>query len=145
MRFERERRVRFSDCDPAGIAFYPQYFVMHNGFVEQWFDEGLKFPYAALIGERRCGLPTVRLEAEFTAVSRHGDALVLAASVARLGRSSLTLHTEFRAADGRGEQRLRLRQVLVCISLDDHRPRELPADLRQALQACVETSTTGDS
>ena len=34
--FERERLVRFSDCDPAGIVFYPQYFVMFNGLVEDW-------------------------------------------------------------------------------------------------------------
>ncbi len=29
--FSRERLIRFSDCDPAGIVFYPQYFVMFNG------------------------------------------------------------------------------------------------------------------
>ncbi|MEO7008669.1 MAG: hypothetical protein ABI156_05925, partial [Caldimonas sp.] len=29
--FTRSRLIRFSDCDPAGIVFYPQYFVMLNG------------------------------------------------------------------------------------------------------------------
>ena len=35
----RERRIRFSDCDPAGIVFYPQYFVMFNGLVEEVDEE----------------------------------------------------------------------------------------------------------
>ncbi|OPE27640.1 4-hydroxybenzoyl-CoA thioesterase, partial [Pseudomonas aeruginosa] len=26
--YEQEHRIRFSECDPAGIVFYPQYFVM---------------------------------------------------------------------------------------------------------------------
>ncbi len=70
--FRRERLIRFSDCDPAGIVFYPQYFVMFNGLVEDWVTDdadGLGIGYRALVIERRIGLPTVRVEAEFTAVS----------------------------------------------------------------------------
>src|SRR5207249_5500013 len=61
--FSKERRIRFSDCDPAGIVFYPQYFVMFNGLVEDWFNESLRVDYRQLVMERRVGLPTVRLEA----------------------------------------------------------------------------------
>jgi 4-hydroxybenzoyl-CoA thioesterase len=75
MKFETHRQVRFADCDPAGIVFFPQYLVMLNTLHEQWFDEALLIPYAQLIGQRRTGLPTVRLEVDFTAVSRHGDRL----------------------------------------------------------------------
>jgi len=130
MNFEAQRVVRFSDCDPAGIVFFPQYLVMLNGFVEQWFDEGLRVPYAALIGQRRIGLPTVRLELDFTAISRHGDGLSLRLSVEKLGRSSLTLQHE---CHGDGELRLRCRQVLVCTSLHTHRAQPLPDDVRAAL------------
>jgi 4-hydroxybenzoyl-CoA thioesterase len=52
--------IRFSDCDPAGIVFYPQYFVMFNGLVEDWFDDGLQIGYERLVAQRRIGLPTVR-------------------------------------------------------------------------------------
>ena len=54
--FSAERTVRFSDCDPASIVFFPQYLVMLNGVVEEWFDRGLGIPYAGLIGARRTGL-----------------------------------------------------------------------------------------
>ena len=131
MNYLTTRRVRFSDCDPAGIVFFPQYLVMLNGVVEQWFDEGLRMPYAGLIGERRTGLPTVRLELDFTAISRHGDDLVWSLAIEKLGRSSLTLVVKVRCDD---ELRLGARQVLVCTSLDTHRPLALPDDVRAALQ-----------
>jgi 4-hydroxybenzoyl-CoA thioesterase len=130
MMFETTRIVRFADCDPAGIVFFPQYLVMLNTLAEEWFDQGLHIPYAGLIGARRTGLPTVRLEVDFTAISRHGDTLRQRLSVAKLGRSSMTLAVEFL---GDTELRLRARQVLVCTSLDTHRPIPLPGDVRAAL------------
>jgi 4-hydroxybenzoyl-CoA thioesterase len=137
MRFEATRTVRFADCDPAGIVFFPQYLVMVNTLVEQWFDEGLRVPYADVIGARRTGLPTVRLEADFTAISRHGERLAQRLAVRHLGRSSLHLQHEFHGGDG---LRLRVRQVLVCTSLATHRPQPIPDDLRAAMQAYLETA-----
>jgi 4-hydroxybenzoyl-CoA thioesterase len=133
--FSSELTVRFSHCDPAGIVFFPQYLVMVNNFVEQWFDEALGIPYADLILRRRTGLPTVRLEADFTAISRMGDVLVQRLAVTRLGRSSLQLRHEF---VGDGELRMRVHQVLVCTSLETHRPQALPEDVRQAVTTFVE-------
>jgi 4-hydroxybenzoyl-CoA thioesterase len=130
MNFETARTVRFADCDPAGIVFFPQYLVMLNTLVEEWFDEALHIPYTQFIGGRRLGLPTVRLEVDFTAVSRHGERLTQRLAVARVGRASLELQHEFL---GGGELRLRARQVLVCTSLLTHRPQTLPDDLRSAL------------
>ena len=134
MKFLASRTVRFADCDPAGIVFFPQYLVMVNSFVEQWFDEGLGVPYAGLIGARRTGLPTVRLEVDFTAVSRHGDRITLAVQIEKLGHSSMTLLLACHGGDDdRGEQRFKARQVLVCTSLLSHRPQPLPDDVRSAL------------
>ena len=43
--FHSDMLVRFSHCDPAGIVFYPQYFIMFNGLVEDWFNQGLGVNY----------------------------------------------------------------------------------------------------
>jgi 4-hydroxybenzoyl-CoA thioesterase len=137
MNFEREETVRFGHCDPAGIVFYPQYFVMLNTLVEDWFDRGLKIPYAQLVLQRRLGLPTVRLEVQFTAVSRLGDLLRQVLRVTHLGRTSMHLESAFYGGD---ELRLRVKHVLVCTSLEDHRPRPLPDDVRQAVPAYLETA-----
>jgi 4-hydroxybenzoyl-CoA thioesterase len=139
MKFITTRTVRFCDCDPAGIVFYPQYMVMLNTLAEVWFDEALKIPYAVLIGERRTGLPTVRLEVDFTAISRHGEQLALSVEIEKLGRSSLTLIAEFSSATNH-ELRLRARQVLVCTSLVTHKAQPLPDDVRAALQPYVKAA-----
>jgi 4-hydroxybenzoyl-CoA thioesterase len=138
LKFSTTRQVRFSDCDPAGIVFFPQYLVMLNGVIEEWFDNGLQLRYAQVIGERRLGLPTVRLEVDFTAVSRHGDALTFSLGVERLGRSSFTLATQVHSGD---ELRMRVRQVLVCTSLHSHQPQALPDDIRQGLQLYLKATS----
>ena len=130
--FQRARMIRFSDCDPAGIVFYPQYFVMLNGLVEDWVSEGLGIGYHALIAERRIGLPTVRLEADFRAVSRMGDQVMLGLAVERLGSRSMTL--VLRCFDpASGELRMQVRPVHVTTSLESHRAVEIPQDLRTAI------------
>jgi 4-hydroxybenzoyl-CoA thioesterase len=142
LKFTATRQVRFSDCDPAGIVFFPQYLVMVNGVIEEWFNVGLKLPYAHMIASRRTGLPTVRLEVDFTAISHHGDELTFNVEVEKLGRSSLTVLMEAHGqvhglahgqAHGRDELRMRVRQVLVCTSLQTHKPQALPDDIRNGL------------
>jgi len=134
--FRRERLIRFSDCDPAGIVFYPQYFVMFNGLVEDWVSEGLGVGYAALVIDRRIGLPTVRLEADFTAVSRMGDTVALELAVERLGTRSLTL--ALRCVGVEGDVRMRMRQIIVLTSLENHRAIAIPEDLRRAIARAQE-------
>jgi len=130
--FERELRIRFAHCDPAGIVFFPQYLVMINNLVEDWVTECLGVPYAELLGRRRTGMPTVSLQCEFTAISRMGEDVMLGLSVAKLGGKSLTLQLGCRHGD---EQRMSVRQVLVFTSLDTHRAVDVPPDLRAAIDA----------
>ncbi len=131
--FRRPRTIRFSDCDPAGIVFYPQYFVMFNALVEDWVDEGLGIGFRDLIVDRRIGMPTVRLEADFRAVSRMGDKVQLCLKVERLGTRSITLHASCVGMDG--ETRMQMQQVVVTTSLVDHRSVDVPPDMRSAIEA----------
>ncbi len=128
--FERELRIRFAHCDPAGIVFFPQYLVMINNLVEDWVGDALGVPYAELLGRRRTGMPTVGLQCEFTAISRMGEDVMLGLSVEKLGTKSLTLQLGCRLGD---EQRMRVRQVLVFTNVDTHRAVDIPADLRAAI------------
>jgi 4-hydroxybenzoyl-CoA thioesterase len=132
-RFERARRIRFADCDPAGIVFYPQYFVMFNGLVEDWINDELHIGYHDLVLARGVGLPTVRLEAEFKAVSRLGDPVQLSLGVERLGSRSLTLRLQCTGERGADDVRMSLRQVIVTTSLETHKSIEVTIDLRDAV------------
>ena len=138
MTFRQARVIHFSDCDPAGIVFYPQYFVMLNAHIEDWFTLGLGVDYYALVGPRRIGLPTVRLEVDFVAVTRMGDRVALDLEVERVGGTSLTLKRHITGVAG--DRRMTARQVLVTTSLDTHRAIELPADVRAALHRVAPTA-----
>ena len=130
--FQREERVRFGHCDPAGIVFYPRYFEMLNAVVEDFFTLGLGIPFDQLLGARRVGLPTVQLDSGFERISRMGDVLVQRVAIEHIGRSSLRLLHHYEGSDGR---RAWFRQSLVCTSLETHRAQPLPDDIRSALTA----------
>ncbi|MGE0582158.1 MAG: acyl-CoA thioesterase [Steroidobacteraceae bacterium] len=136
--FTRERLVRFSDCDPAGIVFFPQYFVMFNGLVEDWIEDGLGIGYRKLIIGRRIGLPSVHIEADFKAISSMGDRVALSLRLEKLGTRSMTLQLACHGAQG--DMRVTMRQVIVTTSLDLHRAVEIPPDLRAAIARFTESN-----
>ena len=90
-RYERRQRIHFSHCDPAGLVFFPQYYVLFNDLIEDWVTDGLGISYAQLLGSRRIGLPTVNIQSDFRAVSRMGDDVSLGVRIERLGTRSFTL------------------------------------------------------
>lgn len=128
--FEREVLVRFAHCDPAGIVFYPQYFVLLNGLVEDWLTDGLGTSFADLIMTRRLGIPTARMDCTFTRPSRLGDELVLGLTVTRIGERSIGLDVQGRVGD---ELRSRARQTLVTVSLETMKSVPIPPDIRDGL------------
>lgn len=132
--FEAPIRIRFGHCDPAGIVFFPQYLIMLNAVLEDWFTEGLGIPYNDLLGPRRIGTPTLRLECDFKAISRMGDVVNMALSVERLGNSSLILNMLCTCQE---EVRFSARQVLVFTDLNSHRSIPIPADVRAAIEAQI--------
>jgi len=128
--YSTTRLIRFSDCDPAGMVFFPQYFVMLNSLVEDWFTVGLGINYAHLLGVRRIGLPTVALQSEFRAPSRMGDLLEMRLQVERLGGRSLRLNIDYR----RGATCcVQIRQTLVTTSLAHDGAIDIPQDVREAI------------
>src|SRR5579872_6830122 len=86
--FTRSVQIRFSHCDPAGIVYFPHYFSMFNGLVEDWFTDELGHNYAKLI-LGQYGFPFVHIECDFLIPSRIGDTVDLTLLLERVGRSSL--------------------------------------------------------
>ena len=130
MPFVRDKLIRFHHCDPAGIVFYPQYFVLFNELVEDWFNAGLGIDFATFHMERRLGVPMAHLECDFLAPSKIGETLSLALAVKRIGRTSVTL-----AVDGsaQGEPRVRATLVVVLASMETRRPVAIDDDLKARL------------
>ncbi|MDP9932810.1 acyl-CoA thioesterase [Variovorax paradoxus] len=132
-RFELKHRIRFSECDPAGIVFYPSYFVLFNDLMEAWIDSLIPDGFTGYISQKRCGLPTVHLEADFRAISRMGDDVVLSLELQRLGNKSMNLSLACTGTDG--VLRMSVKQTVVTTSLDTHAAVPIPDQLRQALNA----------
>lgn len=130
--FRKEVLIRFAHCDMAGIVFYPRYLEIFNDRVEDWFQEGLGFGFAAMHAEHRMGIPTVRLEVDFVAPSRVGDVLEAVLTVRAMRRTSMTLSIELRGDDG--AVRVRGKVVLVFLDLESRRPIVIPDWLRPRIE-----------
>ena len=80
--FEKHQLIRFHHCDPAGIVFYPEYLVIIDELIEDWFTEGMKTSFADLHAVERIGIPAARIEVDFLSPSKIGDVLWSEPSIA---------------------------------------------------------------
>jgi 4-hydroxybenzoyl-CoA thioesterase len=129
--FHKRVLVRFRDCDPAGIVFYPRYLEMFNDLVEDWFREGLKLPFNELINDRAWGIPTVHINVDFVWPSRIGESLNAYLWVRSLGRTSIHIAIHLQGPDG--SDRVVSKEVLVFTDLHTNRARAIPEELMSQL------------
>ena len=134
--FTTQRRVRFADCDAAGIVFFPRYFEMLNGVVEDWFAGPLGLSFRALHQERHASVPTAAVEARFIAPSRLEDELTFALAVIRLGGASCTLRHRISAG---AEVRFEATQTIVFVG-SSLKPEPWPDALRAGIAPYLETA-----
>ncbi len=131
--------VRFGDCDPAGIVFYPRYVEMLNNAVEEWFEKGLDEPWGRMHRTEHRGMPIVDLRVRFLKPSRLGEPLDFALVVTNLGRSAVTLEI---LVDGAGERRLEAELKVVHSDLKGPKAAPIPAELRERMKAYARPERT---
>ena len=92
-------RVLWTDCDPAGITFYGNYF--------RWMDEASYYLFKAA-GLRwedwrsrwgAIGIPLISAHADFRSPSAFGDELAVLSHVSDWGTSSFTVSHRFTNGD----------------------------------------------
>jgi 4-hydroxybenzoyl-CoA thioesterase len=128
-------RIRFNECDPAGIVFFANWFMLGNVALEDFFALELKVDFHALHEQRRVGTGFAHAEADFFAPGLMGDRILVTPLVTRIGGASysLTLHIH------RDEAELvRLHLVTATTDMDRRRAIPIPDDLRRALSAYQE-------
>lgn len=125
MIYRREIPVEFCHCDPAGIVFYPRFFEMVNSVVENFFLEAVGYSYAHVVAGGN-SVPTVHIEADFTAPSRLGDRLSWELTVARIGRASASLKVQVPG-------RLSVSVTLVWVEKNG-KPAPWPDEIAQKLE-----------
>ena len=132
--FTTARRVRFADCDAAGIVFFPRYFEMLNGVVEDWFAGPLGVSFRELHMERGVSVPTAAVEARFIAPSRLEDDLTFSLTVTRLGGASCGLR---HVIDCAGQNRFEATQTIVHVGAS-LKPEPWPDALRARIAPFLE-------
>ncbi|WP_267550509.1 thioesterase family protein [Rhizobium rhizogenes] len=134
MAFKTTRPLRFGDCDPSGIAYFPSYLNILVGVLEDYFAS-IGFSWRKLIDDRRIGVPTVRLDLTFMKPGLQGDDLEFLLTVRGIGRSSLDLEHQVSA---NGHVLWTAKHRVVATSLDNHQSLAWPDDIRAALTSHLE-------
>jgi 4-hydroxybenzoyl-CoA thioesterase len=144
MRHIHRLTVRFGDCDPAGIAYFPRIYDWFHQAMETWFAEHLGTPYDVAIREWKLGFPAVKSEAEFKVPCALGDDLLIELTVPRRGTRSLDLAYRVLGVDG--VLRVTGKTTVVIVDLDPQSPTHLrsidpPRVLGDALAHFIDSPT----
>jgi len=92
-------RVLWTDCDPAGITFYGNYY--------RWMDEAAYYLFKS-VGVRweewrsrfdALGIPLISAYADFLSPTKMGDELAITSHISDWGRSSFTITHRFMNGD----------------------------------------------
>ena len=131
--------VRFGECDPAGVVYFPVFFDWFHQAMEGWFEAALGIPYGEVL--QTIGFPAVHTEADFKRPCRISEVLSVDLSVGELRSKSLRLQYRVVGPDGK----LRATGATVCAVIAPQ-PGEgfrfkavsIPEPLRSAIQRFME-------
>ena len=88
----RTRRIEWSDCDPAGIVFYPRYFSMFDTSTTMLFEKALGMSGAEIYRHYDViGYPIVDVRARFLVPVGYRDEISIESTVAEFRRSSFDM------------------------------------------------------
>src|SRR5215210_3067071 len=133
MPFSTHITVRFGDCDPAGLVYYPVLFHYCHAAMEEFFAARCGVRYERLLAEERVGFPTVSARADFSAPLVYGDEAEVEVWVSSVGHSSATFEYRlYRASDHAPRASATL--VQVAMNLDARCAVPVPERLRAAFE-----------
>ncbi|WP_171033085.1 acyl-CoA thioesterase [Qipengyuania marisflavi] len=127
--------MRFADCDPAGIAYYPALFALCDAAIEEWTGVVIGVSRQVMHQDMALALPTVTMQADFAKVVAWGDQLDIAITTRRVGSSSVDL---IAAALCNGEQRFTVSYTQVLMRMAGQVSQPWPQDWRERLEHSVQ-------
>lgn len=129
-----EFEVDWSDCDPAGIVFYPQFFRMMNTGTHKLFaNAGLPFhELTAKYGT--AGTPLLDVQSTFRSPARFGDHIRLESTVEEWRDKTFVVRHVMKApnldkGDGKGGDRVlfEAREIRAWVAADPSAPSGIKA------------------
>lgn len=137
--FHHRRIVRFGECDPAGVTYYPVYFDWFHQAMEACFEEHLNVPYATMI--ETVGFPAVHTSATFKQPLPVGEHLSIQVTIANMGRSSIGWRFTVRNANGDVATVGDVKTVCIAVNGGDFQfsPVPVPDVVRSGLESLIES------
>lgn len=133
--FVIRRRIRFGDCDPAGVIYTPRLSYLIVEAVLDFIATRLGGPAERRIMEMGILPPARSLSIEFLLPLRWDDEIDISVEVAEMRSSAIV----FSITGCNGDRATAFSAVLtqVCVSSDTRKPTPIPDALRNALTANV--------
>jgi acyl-CoA thioester hydrolase len=134
--FETRTRVRYSETDASGIAYYNQYFVYFElGRVEMFRELGLPYDFRLPIAETYC---------RYHASAAFDDPLRIDTTLEEVRSAGFRLgHGVFRERPGEEPLLLVEGWTAMVTTGEDHRPAPLPPAFAEAFRELTDANRAG--
>jgi 1,4-dihydroxy-2-naphthoyl-CoA hydrolase len=129
--FEHTRTVRFHEIDRAGIVYFADVLQYCHVVYEELMTQ-IVGSLEVFFSDSGWGMPLVHTEADYSRPNRLGDALRIALTVERLGKTSVTFAYEIWCQE---ELRARAKLVHAFVDMKTFKPIEAPQAFRQGLSS----------
>lgn len=126
-RFWVQKKVHWSDCDAAGIAWFAHYF--------RWFEDAEEELYTAVLGrtrqslldDREFGMPRVEATATYRAPIKAGQTIRV--GIVSTVENPRRLRHQFEMRDEHGTLLAEGFVRVACVELATFTPRDLPPEV----------------
>lgn len=139
--FHHRHRVRWGECDPAGIVYAPNIFGYALQAVEAWFEDVIGESWTGVIAQRGLATPWVHADIDFVRPMRPGDRITVGLDLANLGDTSLGFTAV--GIDRQGAPLFRARLVSCFMNQSSGRAVRIPEDLRIRMRQWLATHGAG--
>jgi 4-hydroxybenzoyl-CoA thioesterase len=97
----RTVRIEWGDCDPAGIVYFPRYFVIMDNCTAHLFERATGITKIQMQKKYEfAGFPMVDIRAKFHVPTRYGDDVVVESRIAEFGKSRFEVLHRLSNRDG---------------------------------------------
>lgn len=139
--FRVRRRVRWSECDPAGVVYTGKFVDFMLGAVNLFYANLLDTPYRDFARTLGVDTPCRGLDMDFRGALWPEDEFTMTVTVAALRQSTFDLRV--RAAQDDGREVFVARFTPICIPRGaERKSMPIPPAYREALQPHMDPSAT---
>ncbi len=127
------KKVHWSDCDAAGIVWFPNYLGWFEDAEEEVFRSVLGRSRQALLEQEKFGMPRVEVSIRYRAPVRAGETVRIGLGCTLEHPRRLRHRFEMRDLD-KGRLLADGFVRVACVTVADFAPRDLPAEVLQMVE-----------